>query len=108
MIACCAADPLWGIARSSARFVYILPANTNTRPSLSLEASDFIHIAVESSRQRSAALIRRGIKVDALDARRQPILELVDDREVAGQIMSERLLNLLPACKRVEFPYFTL
>lgn len=87
---------------------YVLPANTNTGPSPSLEASDLVHIAVKSLRQRGPALVCRGIKIDAFDTGRQPIFEPIDHGEIAGQVVPERLFDLLAALEGVEFPDATL
>jgi hypothetical protein len=87
---------------------YVLPANTNTSPCPTLEARDLIHIAVQSAGKGGAALICCGVQIEAFDAGRQPIFEPIDDREIAGQIVPERLFDLLAALEGVEFPDSTL
>lgn len=86
----------------------VLRADTNVGPIISLETSDLIHIAVEGPGQRGTVLVGCRIEIEALDACRQPILEPVDDREVARQIVPERLFDLLAALEWVEFPHSAL
>lgn len=74
-----------------------LRPNAHTGPSPSLEASDLINIAVESSSESGTALVCRSIKIEA-----------VDDRIVTGKVVLHCLVDLLTARESIQFSDSTL
>jgi hypothetical protein len=62
---------------------------------IAVEISQLIQVLLDAPRQSSRLQIRLRGQVDRFDARRDPVLEDIDDRKIVGQILSELMADVM-------------